>query len=84
VTWQDNLIRLRSCDDHRSFPFYRDTKGQGLSLLSTERPFYCPRGEPASVHPSLYVHVETIYGAGCMMREAYDQLPRTIIKKRDK
>ena len=73
--WVEDLGGREGLSDHISFPFYRDTKGEGLSLLTTEVPFFCPRNEPATRHPSLYVHVETVYGAGCMMREAYDQAP---------
>jgi hypothetical protein len=65
-------------DDHRSFPFYRDLHAEGLSLLATERPFYCPRKEGAHLHQSLYVHVRTIHGDGCMMREAYDLAPKSL------
>lgn len=66
--------------DHLSFPFFRDTAGRGMSLSHAGSPFYCPRMEHAAKHPSQYVHVETRdAGWGCMMREAYDALPKSML-----
>jgi len=57
--------------EHRSFPFYRDVTGLGITADNAEV-FACPRNEPQILHPNFYTHVHTEWGDGCVFTEAYD------------